>query len=256
MGESKKQKSDKSKKKRKLKEQYVIQVSHKLQKIPKKKVLESNEIQFRRIEQKISQTNLSKLQRLDECIFDPSMLPILHKFRETKLRTIWIPNEFFHLKTALDLPKLIDPWSKRKFSVDYVYQIIKQRRIGKARLEPIINENQLDDYTYQNVKTKKGLKRRIAGKILDFSSKTKKVVVSKTRALGREAKKLGSFVFELPNKMIDNKQEFFNEKTRGISRRSRGWRYIGGITVGVSTSIFVTPIIGIPAGLAFASVDP
>jgi len=256
MAKTKKRKSNNLKKRRKLKEQYVIQVSHKLQKYPKKTVLHRKKADFKKIQHDISKTNLIKLSRINECIFDPSILPILSKFKQTKLKTIWIPKEFFKLKNTHDLLVLIEPWSKRKFNVDYVFKIIKSREIGNARLEPITDEKEQENYYSQTVKKKRGLKQKIADKILDFSSKTNKVIVSKTMALGREAKKLGLFLLELPNKMIDNKQEFFNEKTRGISRRSRGWRYIGGVTVGVVTSIFGTPIIGIPAGLSFASVDP
>lgn len=210
---------------------------------------------------------MKKLSEIDECIFDPSTMPLLPELKKTKLRKIWIPDDFFRIEDKNELSKLIRPWSKSKFNAQKLFMIIKERKIGKA----IIGSIEVDEYymslfdkieryhpTYNENKDdpSRSIKRLMAKKIIGFAHKTKKIIVSKTRKLKEEANKFGIAILDLPNKMIDGKQKFFNEKTRGIVKRSRGWRYIGGVAIGIVTGAIASPIVGIAVGLTFASVDP
>jgi len=211
---------------------------------------------YKEIKRSVSKSNLGKLSEVEECILDPSMLPILPDLKHTKLKKIWIPDDFFKIKTKSEMSKLIHPWSKTQFSVQRLFKIFKERKIGKAIVEPII----ADDYYWEIFgevnEPSKSKKRRIIKKIISYAYHSKKIIISKTRKLSREAKKLGLIVLDLSNRMVDGKQRFFDEKTRGIVKRTRGWRYIGGVTLGIVTGFLATPLTGIGVGLTFASVDP
>jgi len=221
------------------------------------KTFQKSKFLYKEIKRSISKSNLGKLSEVEECILDPSMLPILHELKQTKLKKIWIPDDFFKIKTKSEMTKLIHPWSKTKFSAQRLFKIFKERKIGKAVIEPIITDDYYWEIFGEVNEPSKSKKRRIVKKIISHAYHSKKIIISKTRKFSREAKKLGLIVIDLPNRMVDGKQRFFDEKTRGIVKRSRGWRYIGGVTLGIVTGYLTTnPLIGIGVGLTFASVDP
>ena len=222
---------------------------------------------------------IEKFEFGNRVVLDISAYPELSKIVEAKERQdviYYIPDTIPLLLEEAEkeeqyysfLSKLFTKWTQRSIDLKLLNKIFIERKYNNLKFK-LITKEMIDEETYNFcydrivkkdllITLPRELKRKlnfepgskfnligdIIGKILGFAKKNKVPILMQNQKLVRYVKKEIP-VFDTANIFIDKKQCFFS---RFIPlRRTRGIRWIIGITVGAKIS---------PVGFILAVIDP
>ena len=202
----------------------------------------------------------------DEIILDLSSLPLIASVVESQPRVIWLPDAILTLlKNSKDNPKyrnildrLFRRWTRRKIDFEYLSEIIFRGGIGETKIK-VITSQEVDREIYNlflkrlvgkdmvvELSPRLNLLGDVVGKIVGASHKMKKAIVMANRALQRMVRVLIP-VLDATSIVVDWKTKLFEQNLHFPVRRTRGIRWIVGMTLGVAIS---------PVGIVLALVDP
>ena len=209
--------------------------------------------------------NLDEL-RPHEFILDISTLPFLRDILKAKPKTVWLPDTLEKLLALAKekeeyhetLVRLFKQWTRRKIDIDMLSKIIFEKKFEEVEIKLITIED-VDKRVYGRFLEKlvrKGLRIEfskllnllgdIVGKIIGGAKKLKCAILLANRALLRLAKKLIP-ILDAANVLVNAKTDFLERNLHLPLRRTRGVRWLIGITVGVVIS---------PVGIVLGVLDP
>lgn len=216
---------------------------------------------------------------LKEVIIDPSFLYYLtsHKIKETQI-TFFLPDSLIKLidlsKKNLDYQQLLKSfltyfrygWGRKLINknLDILYWNIDKMRIKPIILDDIISEPKdyyydsilnsfIDHNFYISMSPKLNLLGDCIGKILEFSKKKNKIILSKSRKLAKliQGKVISLELPERADSTIKAKSSLINKIFD--FKGGKAAKFFIGISLGIGG--YIHPVIG-GVGLVFAFFDP
>ena len=210
-----------------------------------------------------------ELEGEKRAILDVSTYPALGRMSQTNLPgsfvTYYVPDTIAKLLSRgkedrqyyYFMTRLFTRWTRRYIDLGILDRMFIERKYPGAKVELITEEivdKEVYSFCYKNFVSKDlivelspkfNLVGDIIGKILGFAKKSGVPILMMSQRLVRDVKVLIP-IFEAANTFFDHKHSFFVRLIPGIER-TRGIRWIIGITIGVAIS---------PVGFVLAVIDP